>query len=131
MSPLVRKRPVEIHPENDQNPQRQLDALTSAGCTRIFVEKAFGAQCGRPKLRAALDYTRRLSENSGGEPAGAIFPQGTELLRAPLPRPAVVDVAVVKAGRQIPVEEKDCGAAIRGSAVRRGGGIEATASNRT
>jgi len=58
MSPLVRKRPVEIHPENDQNPQRQLDALTSAGCTRIFVEKAFGAQCGRPKLRAALDYTR-------------------------------------------------------------------------
>jgi DNA invertase Pin-like site-specific DNA recombinase len=55
---MGRKRPVEIHPETDQNPQRQLDALTSAGCTRVFVEKAFGAQCERPELQAALDYTR-------------------------------------------------------------------------
>ncbi|MEE4146695.1 MAG: recombinase family protein, partial [Halieaceae bacterium] len=53
-----RKRPVEIHPENDQNPQRQFDALTSAGGTRVLVEKAFGAQCERPELQAALDYTR-------------------------------------------------------------------------
>jgi len=42
----------------DQNPDLQLDALKTAGCERVFVEKASGAQRERPELQAALDYVR-------------------------------------------------------------------------
>ena len=42
----------------DQRPELQLDALRQAGCERIFVEKASGAQRDRPELKAALHYTR-------------------------------------------------------------------------
>lgn len=42
----------------DQNPDLQLDALRAAGCKRIFVETASGAQRDRPELAAALDYLR-------------------------------------------------------------------------
>lgn len=42
----------------DQNPALQLDALKAAGCEKIFVEKASGAQRERPELKAALDYLR-------------------------------------------------------------------------
>ena len=42
----------------DQKPELQLDALHHAGCKRIFVEKASGAQRDRPELKAALDYMR-------------------------------------------------------------------------
>lgn len=42
----------------DQNPALQLDALKAAGCERVFVEKASGAQRDRPELKAALDYIR-------------------------------------------------------------------------
>lgn len=42
----------------DQNPELQIDALKTAGCGKIFVEKASGAQRERPELRAALDYMR-------------------------------------------------------------------------
>src|SRR5690242_6110727 len=42
----------------DQKPALQIDALTSAGCERIFTEKASGAQRDRPELKAALDYLR-------------------------------------------------------------------------
>ncbi len=34
------------------------DALKSAGCKKIFKEKASGAQRDRPELKAALDYIR-------------------------------------------------------------------------
>ena len=42
----------------DQKPALQTDALTSAGCERIFTEKASGAQRERPELKAALSYLR-------------------------------------------------------------------------
>src|SRR5512141_1750132 len=42
----------------DQNPALQLDALKAAGCEKVFVEKASGAQRDRPELSAALDYLR-------------------------------------------------------------------------
>jgi len=42
----------------DQNPRLQTDALEAAGCERIFIEKASGAQRDRPQLKAALDYLR-------------------------------------------------------------------------
>ena len=42
----------------DQNMDLQTDALMAAGCDRLFIEKASGAQRDRPELRAALDYAR-------------------------------------------------------------------------
>lgn len=43
----------------DQNPQLQKDALSKAGCERIFEEKASGAQRDRPALKDALSYLRK------------------------------------------------------------------------
>ncbi len=42
----------------EQDPQLQLDALITAGCTRIFTESASGMKTSRPELDAALDYLR-------------------------------------------------------------------------
>lgn len=42
----------------DQTPQLQLDALTRAGCEKVFVEQASGAQRDRPQLKAALEFAR-------------------------------------------------------------------------
>lgn len=42
----------------DQKPELQLDALNGAGCEKVFIEKASGAQRDRPQLKAALDYMR-------------------------------------------------------------------------
>ncbi len=42
----------------DQNAALQRDALTKAGCERLFEEAASGAQRDRPQLMAALDYLR-------------------------------------------------------------------------
>lgn len=42
----------------DQNPALQLDALKAAGCDRLFVEKASGAQRDRPELKAAIGFAR-------------------------------------------------------------------------
>ena len=38
----------------DQNPDLQLAALTQAGCTRIFTDKATGAHVKRPQLTRCL-----------------------------------------------------------------------------
>lgn len=42
----------------DQDLGLQLDALTEAGCGKLFTETASGAQRDRPQLKAALDYAR-------------------------------------------------------------------------
>ena len=42
----------------DQNLDAQLDALTDAGCERVFEEVASGARSDRPVLAEALAYAR-------------------------------------------------------------------------
>ena len=42
----------------DQSPGLQLDALTAAGCVRVFTDIASGTLRQRPQLDAALDYVR-------------------------------------------------------------------------
>lgn len=42
----------------DQDPALQLDALSAAGCAKVFDDRASGARADRPGLRQALDYAR-------------------------------------------------------------------------
>src|SRR4051795_13101917 len=42
----------------EQDLALQLDALRAAGCSKVFEEKASGAQRERPALQAALAYMR-------------------------------------------------------------------------
>lgn len=42
----------------EQNLTLQADALEAAGCERVFVETASGAQCDRPELERAVDFMR-------------------------------------------------------------------------
>jgi DNA invertase Pin-like site-specific DNA recombinase len=42
----------------DQTTDLQNDALTKAGCERIFAEKASGAKADRPELAKALEFMR-------------------------------------------------------------------------
>jgi DNA invertase Pin-like site-specific DNA recombinase len=42
----------------EQSPRLQLDAFEAAGCAKLFVETASGAQRDRPELAAALSYMR-------------------------------------------------------------------------
>lgn len=42
----------------DQNLSSQLDALTAAGCRKIYQEKASGVRDDRPELAKCLDYIR-------------------------------------------------------------------------
>ena len=42
----------------DQNLDLQRDALTRAGCERIFEDRRSGAKADRPGLTDALDYAR-------------------------------------------------------------------------
>ncbi len=42
----------------EQNADLQVDALTAAGCHRIFVEHATGAQAERPQRAQVLDHLR-------------------------------------------------------------------------
>lgn len=42
----------------DQNTDGQHDALTAAGCARIFTDRASGKLARRPELDALLDYAR-------------------------------------------------------------------------
>ncbi|CAM5487483.1 DNA-invertase hin [Streptomyces avidinii] len=43
---------------DDQEAQLQHDALTAAGCARVFTDKASGKNTDRPELMAVLDYVR-------------------------------------------------------------------------
>jgi len=40
-----------------QKLERQLDALTAAGCRRVFAEKKSGKDSARPELLAAMEFT--------------------------------------------------------------------------
>jgi DNA invertase Pin-like site-specific DNA recombinase len=42
----------------DQHPDLQVDALTQAGCYRVFVDRASGARADRPQLDRLLDQLR-------------------------------------------------------------------------
>lgn len=42
----------------DQDPALQFDALTAAGCGKVFEDRASGARTDRPGLQKALDYAR-------------------------------------------------------------------------
>ena len=42
----------------DQDPALQLDALASAGCTKVFEDRASGVRTDRAGLQGALDYVR-------------------------------------------------------------------------
>lgn len=42
----------------DQHPQAQTDALSAAGCNKVFVDQAPGTLAKRPALEQALDYLR-------------------------------------------------------------------------
>jgi DNA invertase Pin-like site-specific DNA recombinase len=42
----------------DQDLALQLDALTSAGCAKVFEDRASGVRTDRARLQAALDYMR-------------------------------------------------------------------------
>jgi Resolvase, N terminal domain len=42
----------------DQHPQLQVDALTAAGCYRVYTETASGARADRPTLEQLLDQLR-------------------------------------------------------------------------
>jgi DNA invertase Pin-like site-specific DNA recombinase len=42
----------------DQNTELQEDALSAAGCERLFIEKISSGKKDRPQLTAALDYLR-------------------------------------------------------------------------
>jgi DNA invertase Pin-like site-specific DNA recombinase len=43
---------------DDQHPDLQVDALKAAGCYRVFVDTASGAQAARPALDQLLDQLR-------------------------------------------------------------------------
>jgi DNA invertase Pin-like site-specific DNA recombinase len=43
----------------DQNPQLQTDALTKAGCERIFTDHLSGVRMDRPALAEALNVSRK------------------------------------------------------------------------
>lgn len=49
---------ARISKATDQDPQAQIDALTAAGCHRIFTDHVSGTRHERPQLTAALDYLR-------------------------------------------------------------------------
>jgi len=42
----------------DQHPEAQTDALTAAGCAKVFVDHASGTLAKRPALEQVLDYLR-------------------------------------------------------------------------
>lgn len=42
----------------DQHPEAQIDALTVAGCERVFTDKASGKLARRPELDKALEFLR-------------------------------------------------------------------------
>lgn len=55
----------------DQKPALQTDALKAAGCERVFIEKASGAQRERPELTGALDFMREGDTSLSGSSIGS------------------------------------------------------------
>lgn len=55
----------------EQNLALQLDALKNAGCDKVFVEKASGAQRDRPEIKSCLSLCESW-RYSGSIEAGSI-----------------------------------------------------------
>ena len=56
----------------DQNLDLQRDALTAAGCERIFEDKASGVRDDRPGLAEALSHCgEAIASSSGGSIGGS------------------------------------------------------------
>ena len=58
----------------DQNLALQRDALTEAGCAKIFTEQMSGAVTARPALHDALEFarSRRYADSVEARPLGAV-----------------------------------------------------------
>jgi hypothetical protein len=61
----------------DQQPQLQVDALSAAGCYRVFTETASGTRADRPTLEQVLDQLRPGDTWSSGSWTGLAGPCGT------------------------------------------------------
>jgi DNA invertase Pin-like site-specific DNA recombinase len=83
----------------DQHPDLQVDALTQAGCYRVFTDRASGARADRPQFAAVLDQLRPGDTLVVGSSTGLAAPCATWSTPSPawLPRGRVLQPA--RAGR--------------------------------